>query len=248
LGKKLPFSPQYTEWHLKQAKQAGLDAICITEHYNGTQMEETFQYVQGHEDGDSFILQDGLRVFLGLEIDAQEGGHFSVIGALPDIKNIYAHLEPFIQKSIHPKFDEIVSIVKQYPVLFGASHPFRETNKATYLQSSQLSMFDYIELNGKDHALDEHNGHKVAKLAQSVGLPIIAGSDTHQAHQFGCIMTEFHETHTTIQSLRHAIKKDAYTIRHGQHAKKQVETAKLIKSALKEINKLGGDYVSVMLK
>jgi hypothetical protein len=80
LGKKLPFSPQYTEWHLRQAKLAGLDAICITEHYNGIEMESTFDYIQANMErvGDAFVTGDGLTIFMGLEIDALEGGHFLI--------------------------------------------------------------------------------------------------------------------------------------------------------------------------
>ena len=34
LAKKLPFSKEYTDWLLREAKEAGLDAICLTEHFN----------------------------------------------------------------------------------------------------------------------------------------------------------------------------------------------------------------------
>ena len=32
LAKYLPFSTEYTDWLLREARRAGLDAICLTEH------------------------------------------------------------------------------------------------------------------------------------------------------------------------------------------------------------------------
>lgn len=34
LAKYLPFSVNYTNWLLQEAKGTGLDAICLTEHFN----------------------------------------------------------------------------------------------------------------------------------------------------------------------------------------------------------------------
>ena len=250
LGKKLPFSPQYTEWHFRQAKLAGLDAICITEHYNGIEMESTFDYIQANMErvGDAFVTGDGLTIFMGLEIDALEGGHFLSVGSVCDIKDIYEKLQPFLQKKEHPTFSQLVDIVKPFPVLFGVSHPFRDSNNIRHLQANELRKLDFLELNGKDSALDMDNQNKVENLAAEVGLPILAGSDTHQSHQFGCICNQFNKTLTTIEELRHAINSNTYTIVHGENTTVQVQTAKLIKSALKEVHKLGGDYVSVMFK
>jgi len=250
LGKKLPFSHKYTQWHLRQAKLAGLDAICITEHYNGTEMDATFNYIQTKMKcmDDSFVADDGLIVFMGLEIDAFEGGHFLTIGTMRDIKDIYQKLQPFLQAAQHPTFPQLLGIVKPLPVLFGASHPFRDSNNVCHLKAGQLCLLDFLELNGKDSALDAENEKKVKKLAAEIGLPLLAGSDTHQAHQFGCIYNQFNDKLTTISELRYAINHNAYTIVHGQNTTAQVQTAKLIKSALKEIHKLGGDYVSLMFK
>ena len=44
LAKYLPFSPEYTDWLLGEAKKAGLDAICLTEHFNTKQFDEPVSY------------------------------------------------------------------------------------------------------------------------------------------------------------------------------------------------------------
>ena len=44
LAKQLPFSTVYTDWLFAQAKSAGLDAICLTEHFNTLQFDELYRY------------------------------------------------------------------------------------------------------------------------------------------------------------------------------------------------------------
>ena len=39
LAKYLPFSIPYTQWLLGEAHSAGLDAICLTEHFNTQQFD-----------------------------------------------------------------------------------------------------------------------------------------------------------------------------------------------------------------
>ena len=247
LGKKLPFSAQYLTWHFAQAKKAGLDAICMTEHYNCIHMEATVDYMSTlATEGDMCVTPEGLYVCMGLEIDALEGGHFLAIGNAHHIQAIYQQLQPFLQQGQHPSFDQLVTIVKSQPVLFGGAHPFRASNPISYLSPTQLAALDFLELNGKDTALSPHNQQQVAQLANETGLPVIAGSDTHQAHQFGAIATQFEKTITTIGELQTAIDNRAYTLVHGPDGAQKVTTAKQIKSALKEIHRLGGDYVSIL--
>ena len=253
LAKGLPFSPEYTKWHLQQAKLAGLDAICVTEHYNGTEMVELFNYFQSElkKDGDAFVTEDELIVFMGLEIDAvyeSGSGHFLTIGEINDIRDIYKKLQPFLQISQHPTFNELVAIVKNHPVMFGVSHPFRTGKTAFHLQKDDLRLLDFLDLNGKDTALDPTNENLINSLSADVNIPILAGSDTHQANQFGCIYNQFNSRITSVKALHDAVKNKAYTVKHGENPLFKVKTAKLIKSALKEIHNLGGDYVSVILK
>ena len=45
LAKRLPFSTQYTDWLFGEAKAAGLDALCLTEHFNTLQFDELYGYL-----------------------------------------------------------------------------------------------------------------------------------------------------------------------------------------------------------
>ena len=251
LAKKMPFSQKYTEGILYEAKRAGLDAICLTEHYGGTDLDKSFEYIIANMErcGDSFVYANGLKVFLGLEINAEEGGHFLTIGSAEQIQEIYHELGIYLQTKEHPTFAKILEIVKPRPVLFGVSHPFRINSKGNAmpdLPEEQLKQLDFVDLNGKDVAHDKAGAEtKVTALSERLGIPALAGSDTHQSFQFGCIYNQFEESFTTIAELREAVGRGAYSIVHGESAVLQVQAASLIKRTLKEIHALGGDYVSV---
>ena len=45
LAKKLPFSTTYTDWLLGEARRAGLDALCLTEHFNTLQFGDLYRYL-----------------------------------------------------------------------------------------------------------------------------------------------------------------------------------------------------------
>ena len=92
---------------------------------------------------------------------------------------------------------------------------------------------------------------RAERLTRSLGerlhKPVVSGSDTHQAVQYGCIWTEFAENSVTLDELRRQMSSGAYQIIVSEQAAFQVKTAGILKRALKEIYALGGDYVSVLL-
>nr|WP_246628151.1 PHP-associated domain-containing protein [Paenibacillus oenotherae] len=62
---------------------------------------------------------------------------------------------------------------------------------------------------------------RVLDLARQIGLPVVAGSDTHQPLQFGSVYNELEEDCDTIEQLRDAIRQGAcaYQISPHLHAK-----------------------------
>ena len=77
---------------------------------------------------------------------------------------------------------------------------------------------------------------------------MVAGSDTHQAVQYGCIRTCFEHDFDTFEAMKAEIGAGRYSICIHPDAAFKVKTAGLLKRALKEIHALGGDYVSVLLR
>ena len=59
LAKRLPFSTVYTDWLFGEAKNAGLDALCLTEHFNTLQFDELYGYLstRSAREGDALVLE-----------------------------------------------------------------------------------------------------------------------------------------------------------------------------------------------
>ena len=250
LAKKLPFSTVYTDWLFGEARRAGLDALCLTEHFNTLQFDELYGYLMSVCDrqGDTLVTGDGLRIFAGMETDIAEGGHVLSIGKPEDILELNRRLEPYKEKGRFLPFAKLRDLFDEYPVIVGAGHPFREGGHIPELPAEQLRRFDFLDLNGKDIAQDEEGTRrKTGALAGGLGIPMVGGSDTHQAVQYGCIRTGFEKEVRTVYDLYEEMKAVRYEISVSDYAAFQVKTAGLLKKALKEIHAIGGNYVSVLV-
>ena len=240
LAKKLPFSREYTDWLFREAQKSGLDALCLTEHFNTLGFQEVYRYISGRcsRDGDSLVTENGFRIFPGMETDIAEGGHTLIIGPMECILEMNRRLEPHKEKGSFLPF-----------VIFGAGHPYREGGHIPELPQEMLEKFFFLDVNGKDLARDRYGTwEKMRALSRKLNRPLVAGSDTHQSFQYGCVWNEFERTVSTVDGLAGEITKGAYEIRMSESLTFKVESAGILKRALKEIDALGGDYVSVLLK
>lgn len=250
LAKKLPFSTTYTNWLFEEASKAGLDVICLTEHFNTLGFDEIYHYLEENYEriGDSFKV-GSLRVFPGMEIDIAEGGHILAIGKASDILTLNLELTPYKEKESFIPFKNLLELTKNCPLLLGAAHPFRAGSHIPSLPLEELKKLDFIDLNGKDVANKPiETPNEIAAFARQLDLPVLAGSDTHQSVQYGCIYNTFKQTCYTIEELKAELKKDAYKITIAHTIDLQVETAGMVKRALKEIHALGGDYVKILVE
>lgn len=127
LAKKLPFSTAYTDWLFSEARRAGLDALCLTEHFNTLQFDELYGYLSAisRRTEDVLELPNGLRIFPGMETDVAEGGHILSIGPLEAVLELNRRLEPYKQKGQFLPFAQLMRLFEEYPVLVGCGHPFR---------------------------------------------------------------------------------------------------------------------------
>lgn len=249
LAKYLPFSTEYTQWLLREARLAGLDAICLTEHFNTKCFDEVYAWIHDNceQQGDCFIFE-GLKIFPGMETDIKECGHILSIGPLEAIRELNRFLEPHKSKESFLPFDELIDLFDDYPVLAGAAHPYREGGKIPSLPKKSLRRLDFIDMNGKDIAEDRDRTLSLTQdFGRRLGIPVIAGSDTHQAVQYGTVVTEFASSFSTFDELETEMKRGRYTIKVHPDAAFKVRTATLLKRSLKEIDALGGDYVSILI-
>jgi len=119
LAKYLPFSTEYTDWLLNEAKCAGLDAICLTEHFNTQQFELLYRYIatQGTCQGDAYVF-DGLKIFPGMETDIAEGGHVLSIGPMEAILELNHRLEPYKAKGAFLPAEELMETTSEKGAIY----------------------------------------------------------------------------------------------------------------------------------
>ena len=248
LAKKLPFSGAYTDWLFREARRAGLDALCLTEHFNTLQFEEIYRYIQERADSDGdTLLFHGLRIFPGMETDIAEGGHILSIGPLDAILELNRRLSDHKEKENFLPFSQLMDVFTQYPVLVGAAHPFRSGGRIPELPLEQLERLDFLDFNGKDIACDrEGTERKITSLGRLLNKPVAGGSDTHQAVQYGCVKTKI-PTCATVRELGTRIERGEHEIIIHPEIELKVRTAGILKRALKEVHCLGGDYVSLLI-
>ena len=143
LAKKLPFSTTYTDWLFGEARRAGLDALCLTEHFNTLQFGDLYRYLTAvsRRVGDCLELANGLRIFPGMETDVAEGGHILSIGPLEAILELNRRLEPHKEKETFLPLADLLDLLEQYPVLVGCAHPFRAPGRVPEQPMEQLRRF-----------------------------------------------------------------------------------------------------------
>lgn len=250
LAKKLPFSEEYTDWLFGEAVNAGLDAICLTEHFNTLEFDKMYKYIREvcSKEGETYITESGLRIFPGMEVDIAEGGHTLVIGTMDVILEMNQRLEPHKEKETFLPMEKLAQTIEEYPVVFGAGHPYRCGGNIPKLPLELQKKFDFIDMNGKDMAgFGAQNILWLEEMSEKLGKPIAAGSDTHQAFQYGCIYNECDRTCRTGAELLEILKEGSYHTVLSDYISFQVKTAGMLKRSLKTIHALGGDYVEVLL-
>src|SRR5580698_2546870 len=166
---------------IARAQAIGIGAVCITEHDNAWDLREI-----------ATLAADSGVIFLrGMEVTT-EMGHIGVFGLTEYIGGIY-------------KLRELRKVVDKLGGIMVANHPFRykldprfsfmnadaeaidmdHPERAARLEIMQVC--DAVEvLNG---ACSEEENLFALKVARSLGLAEVAGSDSHSANSVGCVTT-----------------------------------------------------------
>lgn len=237
LSKKVEFSLEYFMDMIDKAKENGLDGFALTEHFNTHRfsdvydtLDKEFPYV------DDYYEIEGIKVFAGMEVDIGETGHILLIGRREDIFNLRENLDPYTKKGQFIPFKLLLEEASHYNLLKIGAHPFRKTTPLHHIDHSLLSQLDAFDLNGKD--LYEQgvaaNSEEVFPFAESLGLPVVGGSDTHQSIQYGCIVNQFQKECQTIDELKRNIAEGRYEIVISPNLNEKVAAAKEMKKMLKK--------------
>ena len=151
LSKKVTFSLEYFKEMVDAAKENGLDAIALTEHFNTHQfmdvydtLDKEFPYIYDYYD------VNGVKVFPGMEVDIQEKGHILFIGSRINIRALRQKLNAYTEKNHFISFGTLLEEASEFEFLKIGAHPFRDSTPLHHLERELLMKLDAFDLNGKD--------------------------------------------------------------------------------------------------
>lgn len=132
------------------------------------------------------VIPERLQFIPGVEITTTQG-HALVVGPDPPTRTAPGELTP----------QEVVTLAHNAGCAAVIAHPYRRSN----IRKSGAD-FDAVEINGK------HPGNidQIQKLADSLDLPIVGGSDAHFPFEVGRVFTTIDTDVLTPESVVAAIR------------------------------------------
>ncbi|RIX51081.1 PHP domain-containing protein [Paenibacillus nanensis] len=236
LSKKTEFSLDYFLSMAREAKDNGLHAVALTEHFNTRhffdmmdQLDASFDYK-----GDYYEV-DGLRVFSGMEIDVKDTGHILIIANRDNIRDLRRSLENYTEKDRFIPFESLLDYTEGWPALRIGAHPTRLSTPLTHHAPALLSRLDSLDMNAKDlYEAGLNVANDVRMLAEKLQLPVTAGSDSHQPLQFGSVLNRFGTLCDTADELRSAVKSRRFETEISPCLHVKVKGAQMLKELLKQ--------------
>ncbi len=182
----------------ERSRAIGIGAVCITEHDTMWELREA-----------PALAQAGGVVFLrGMEVTT-DMGHVGVFGLDRYVGGIY-------------KLSELRRVADSTGALLVANHPFRykldprfsfinpdhePIDPAYPERAAKLAIFKLVDaievLNG---ACSEEENLFALKVARCLGMPEVAGSDSHSMNSVGCVTTLFDQPIGDERALIAAVK------------------------------------------
>ncbi|OAB47336.1 PHP-associated domain-containing protein [Paenibacillus antarcticus] len=235
-SKSIDFSYDYFQNMMKEAGKSQLDAIALTEHFNTRRFHEIYDILDQHcnYEGDHYVVE-GVKVFPGIEVDVHEKGHILLIGTRENIAAVRSRLDGHTSEGTFIKMDKLMDMSDEHACVSIGAHPFRDLNPLYQTNPEVLKRLDAFDLNGRDlHHYGLNMEGKVTSLAELIGLPVVAGSDTHQPLQFGCVYNQFEQSCDTIDQLREAIRLGTHHYHISQHLHLKVGSAEVEQAQYKK--------------
>ena len=167
---------------VRQARLAGLDAVCITEHNAAWDAESLRGLAQERPP----------LVFAGIEVSTELGDVlvFGANGVLPSVG----------------RAAELRSQVEGVGGVMIAAHPFRRFFVAGAYPSVEEALanplFELVDAVEVFNGVGSRREQEFAiDVAARLPLPAVAGSDSHAPHTVGCCYTAFERPLSTIEEL-----------------------------------------------
>lgn len=235
LSKNIPFDHDFFGQAAQRAREQGMFAIIITDHFDGSGYEGIYPALdERYPYNGAYYLVNGVRFYPGVEVEVKEGPHLLVSGTRDDVLAFYHRVRD------HRTSETLVTLPEFFAKQAGLdlmnifAHPFRPKRELTRVDPSLIARFDGLDLNAKDiWRFGETARTQVELAGQAFDCPVVAGSDTHHFWQLGSIYNEFYRPFETIAELRSRIREGAYRIHIRAELADWVEQAQRAKRHIK---------------
>ena len=185
---------------LVEAKRAGLDAICLTEH----------QHRWDPRDVEALSREGGIPVFQGNEITTNQGD-ILVFGYPEDVKGVVA-------------LDDLRLEVRKAGGLMIAAHPFRgfllfgiAQLRLDVEQAARRPVFQNVDavevLNCK---VTDPENEMARRVADRLGLTAVAGSDAHRLDEVGQCLTILEKDIRSERELVEELRAGRFTLQNNK--------------------------------
>jgi predicted metal-dependent phosphoesterase TrpH len=181
---------------LEEARRAGLDGVCLTEHQNRWSAGEVEELMQA----------GGIQVFQGNEITTNQGD-ILVLGYDREVRGVVP-------------IQDLRKEVEAVGGLMIAAHPFRgfllfgiSQLQLDLEQACKRSMFQHVDgLEIHNCKVTDPENDMARRVAERLGLLGVAGSDAHRLDEVGKCVTIFEREVRTEQELIEEIRAGRFTI------------------------------------
>ncbi|KON79907.1 PHP domain-containing protein [Azoarcus sp. PA01] len=174
---------------IRRARELGLDAVCITEHYSYEASEPVEQVGR----------DEGMLVLRGVEI-ATDRGHMLAYGVEDDGWNIWG-------RDNYLPLAEVVERINEIGGICVPAHPFREVGAC--LLEGVLDLTGLAALETHNGGNRESDNELAISAAQHMALPSLGGSDCHKTEAVGRCATQFLQPVTDMKSFIAAVRAGA---------------------------------------
>lgn len=239
LTKRHAFSWLDVALHFNIARAQGLDVVCLTEHLdadNFTSLYDGIFYdnkLGGQKISDGMILlSSGLLVVSGTEIPLKGGGEVGLCSSMRLISGLN-------KENSYYSLDSLISYIDstdEHYTLIG--NHLRHPKKWISDIEKHIDSFDAIEVLSKYRdILDDYRA-----LANSLGKPLVSGSDSHTWVQFGLSYTEVDIQDFSLANFKEAIRGNKFSLYMSDDTNKIIKVSELFRKNL--VNKAEERYVA----
>lgn len=172
------------------ARQAGLDAVCVTEHHD-YRLSQPF---------DEISFKTGFPILRGLEYKAKEG-HLLIYGVKMGRGDMPSQMP----------MQYVIDWVNRRDGVAVPAHPYQRDMFNGCLGDRLSTLNNLWAIETRNGSASDLENSQADQIADQLKTGKIGGSDAHGPHSIGKAYTVFHEPVTTITNLIFALKKQNYT-------------------------------------